>query len=203
MKKLLCAILACTLCLSLVGCDSGLASGNPKDVITSMLNNYKNQNFDALNKYFDGKVTFTDDLTMHGQLDAADKAMTKLFLDRLTDIDFEVLNETVDESGNNSVVTIQITTHNVGEKLLEGVKAAVPLALNLAFSGKSETEIKNELFTALLTPVQNTTKTNIKTVDINLVQKGNEWKISSNNFAFINSITGGFMDITNQLNFLN
>jgi len=140
---------------------------------------------------------------MHGQLDAADKAMAKLFLDRLTDIDFEVLNETVDESGNNSVVTIQITTHNVGEKLLEGVKAAVPLALNLAFSGKSETEIKNELFTALLTPVQNTTKTNIKTVDINLVQKGNEWKISSNNFAFINSITGGFMDITNQLNFLN
>ena len=55
------------------------------------LNNYKNQNFDALNKYFDGKVTFTDDLTMHGQLDAADKAMAKLFLDRLTDIDFEVL----------------------------------------------------------------------------------------------------------------
>lgn len=202
MKKLLCALLAFTLCFSLVGCSGDSTGGTPTEVITSMLNNYKNKNFDDLNKYFDGNVNFVDDVTMNGKLDDATKELADLFLNRLTDIDFEVLDETIDDSGN-SIVTVKITSHNVGEKLLEGVKTAVPLAVNLALSGESQKVITEKLFDALLSPVKNTTKTNVRTIDIRLVQKGNEWKISSNNLEFINSITGGFMDITNQLGFLN
>ena len=147
-------------------------------------------------------VYWHKDFTFGGLLDDADQALAKDFLDRLTDIDFEILDENMAEDSQKSTVTVKITAHNVGEKILEGVKTAVPLAVKLAFAKEDEKTITKEVFNALLTPVQSSTKSITKTININLTNKNGEWKIGTNNFDFINSITGGFNDITGQLDFL-
>ena len=202
MKKILSILLAFVLCIGLVACDNGV-SGNPKDVITSMLNNFKNQNFEELGKYFDGNVDFNKDFTFDGNLDSADAALAKEFLNRLTDIDFEILDESISEDNKNSTVTIKITTHNIGEKLLEGVKEMVPLAIKLTFSQEEADEIKKQLFSALLKPVQSSTKSITKTISINLTNKNGEWKIgTNNNLEFLSSITGGFDDLKSQFDVL-
>ena len=202
MKKLFTLFCALLLSFSLIGCGS-TPSSTPQEVVTSMLENYKNQNFDALNNFFDGKVSFSKDLTLNGTLEEADSALMQTFLNKLCDIDFEIINETVAEDGKTAIVQVKIKSNNVGEKLTVGIKEALPLALKLAMNGTNQEELLSQVLTTLLTPVESAEKVIETTIDIDLTLKGNTWKIGNKNTELFNSITGGFMDIVDQLDFLN
>lgn len=201
MKKYLCIICTIFLSLSLCACNS-TPSTTPQEVVSSMLENYKAQNFDVLNDFFDGKVSFSKDLTLNGYLEEADIGLMQMFLDKLCDIDFEILNENISEDGKTAVVEVNIKANNVGEYLTTGIKEALPLALKLAMDGTSQEELMSQVINVLLSPVQNAQKVKETTFQIELIRKGNSWKIGNENTELFNSITGGFIDIVDELTFL-
>lgn len=201
MKRLLCLLLAFTLCIQLSACTSEV-NGNPQDVIAEMLNDFKNQNFDEVEKYFAEEVNFADALTFEGKLENIDTTLAKTFIDRITDIDFEILDSTIENGNNKSSVTVKITTHNIGEKIVEGIKVAAPLAVQLTFSKEDAISITNQVLNALLSPVQDSTKSITKTITIDLKNVNGEWMISPNNIDLLNTISGGFEDLSEQFNFL-
>lgn len=201
MKKILQICLAFLLCVGLVGCG-GKTMGEPQKVVSDMLNSYKNQDFDALNKYFNDTISFTKDLTFDGQLEFVNSDTTKMFLERLCDIDFEIVNEKIDEANNTARVGVKITSHNISEKLLEGVKDAVSKAVSISFSETDPEEIAKQVFGALLEPVKNSTKSVKTNITVKLVKVNGQWKISTDNLDLLSAITGGFTSITNKLQLL-
>lgn len=199
MKKFIQISLIFALCIGLFACNN-TSNTTPGETVSSMLNDFKNQNFNKLGDYFDGKISLEKNITMNGNLE--DTKSETSFLNKITDIDYEILDETISEDGSSATVIVKITSHNIAEKLLEGVTNTLPKVIKITTSGKSAKEIKDELFNSVFSPLENTEKNVINSIEVYLKYKDNKWKISSKNSEFLSSITGGLMDIMNKFNFL-
>lgn len=199
MKKLLSMFLALGMCVSLVGCSSGEAA--PQDTVSAMIDTYKAQKLDELSNYYEGGDDFFEDGSdLNTELEAAEEELMNMFMEKLTDVDYTIENETIDE--DTATVTVKITANNVGEKLAEGLQQAIVTALGLAFSETSEEEINAIVAETMISPVENCEKNYENTVEVKLVKsEDGAWLLVSDdeNYDLANALTGGLMQFSDEL----
>lgn len=199
MKKLLSMFLALGLCVSLVGCSSGEAA--PQDTVSAMIDTYKAQKLDELSNYYEGGDDFFEDGSdLNTELEAAEEELMNMFMEKLTDVDYTIENETIDE--DTATVTVKITANNVGEKLAEGLQQAIVTALGLAFSETPEEEVNAIVAETMISPVENCEKTYENTVEVKLVKsEDGAWLLVSGdeNYDLANALTGGLMQFSDEL----
>lgn len=199
MKKLLSMFLALGMCVTLVGCSSGEAA--PQDTVSAMIDTYKAQKLDELSNYYEGGDDFFEDGSdLNTELEAAEEELMNMFMEKLTDVDYTIENETVDE--DTATVTVKITANNVGEKLAEGLQQAIVTALGLAFSETSEEEINAIIAETMISPVENCEKNYENTVEVKLVKsEEGTWLLVSGdeNYDLANALTGGLMQFSDEL----
>lgn len=199
MKKLLSMFLALGMCVSLVGCSSGEAA--PQDTVSAMIDTYKAQKLDELSNYYEGGDDFFEDGSdLNTELEAAEEELMNMFMEKLTDVDYTIENETIDE--DTATVTVKITANNVGEKLAEGLQQAIVTALGLAFSETPEEEVNAIVAETMISPVENCEKTYENTVEVKLVKsEDGAWLLVSGdeNYDLANALTGGLMQFSDEL----
>lgn len=195
MKKLLSLFLTCGLVLTLGACSN---SPKPQDTVKNFLNSYKTQKFDELDNFFDAPTEFSDEIDFSGEFEGTDKEAQTIILKKLTDIDYKIDNETV--NNDKATVKVTITANNFGEKFMEGIQEAFTLAFTLAMDENiTEEEVNQKVTEAMIKPIKECEKTVTETVEIPLVQKDGKWLISTEiNEDLLNALTGGILDIAEQ-----
>lgn len=197
MKKLLKLFLVVGLCVSLVGCSAPKKEPQPKDTVADLLDSYKAQDFEKVSTFFSDDLIDQEDLNLN-DIPESQKELQQLVYDKLTDIDYTIDEETVND--NQATVKVTITANNVGTQLTKGIGEAFTLAFSLGFSGATEEEIEKQTTEAMFAPLKECEKNLTYTVDVNL-EKDSEgkWIISDDNKALVNAMSGGLLDVVEEL----
>ncbi|MBR5795681.1 MAG: hypothetical protein IKY26_06015 [Erysipelotrichaceae bacterium] len=183
MKKIFVLLLSLLLITTLFGCGA-----KPSSIIKESFDEFKSLTYEEISSEYG--------FDLSGIVD--DPEFEKLFVELLQDFDYEILDETVD--GDTAVVTVKITSNNIGAKLQEGFTNALSMAFTLVFSDLTEDEITEKIAETILEPLNECEKTFVNTVDVKLTKTDDGWDVlEENNRDFYNAFLGGLYDFSDYI----
>ena len=202
----LCLALAMTLC----GCggptptetaDSFLTAVKAGDTDT-IKTVYEGETFDLISNVEDG--AFGEEEEDSEETDSGDLLeddyFEKTLLPKIQDFDYELSNEKID--GDKATVDVKITTYDIGTAFSSFISEYFTQALTLAFSDTSEEQIEKIGETLFETKMNELTeKTYSETVQLNLVNKDDSWKVCQieEDSDFLNALCGNMIKTMDQL----
>lgn len=205
MKRLSTLLLALLLVVTMTSCGNTQA---PKEVATGYLQEVQKEATESVEKVESGDVEELNEMfQMNIEAEQfekfSDEAKTawKDFMKKLADFDFEVKDEKIAEDEKTATVTVSITTYNLGEKFQVTMSDLMTNAFALSMSGKSEDEIVSELITSMFTEMNKAEKDYKKDVTLTLENTDDGWEVNEDNEELTNALTGGMVDVANQMTF--
>ena len=198
MKKVLSLVMVAILSFTMVGCNSSPTPTETADTCIKALQALDLGSFASVYDEADGEENIMS------TLDEDDKQLLEDIknssIAKLLDFDYTLSNEKID--GEKATVDVKITTYSVEAAF----KALIPKFFAFAMSEEAANMKDDQLTEKVLKMVEAemdkiTTKDYTTTATINLVQRDGEWKVAplDNNEKLLNGLTGGLMDLANNM----
>lgn len=186
MKRVILGALLLMSSISLVGCSSG---ASPKEVSQNFVNDLEKGNLS------DAKTMTINQSTSN--LDLKDEKIADTIYSKMS-ADFG--NETI--NGDHATVDVKVTSLDITKIMASTLQSAIGSVFANAFSGSSDnTNNQNMVEQTFEKEISdpNAPKTTTDT-QINLVKdKNGQWKIDSNNDAFVSALTGNVAKVLNNM----
>lgn len=180
MKKIIALLLVLLTIFSFAACSK---TKSPKDVLERDLKTFVKANFD-------------EDGALDGLYDLLGKKYTDKFVSLLKEFDYEILEETLNDT--TATVKVKITTYPFGQMYIEAIGEYVLQAISLAFSNPdiTEEEIAQLLGDIIIEKMNTLEKTYTQTLDVTYILEGDQWVIDNDSTVDIltNVIFGGMME---------
>lgn len=198
MKRFLSIVMVAILSFTLVGCGNG---PTPTETSDTFMQAIKNIDWDSFVSVYEDaseneKLLNLSDEDRQILDDIKASNMAKMF-----DVSYEISNEKID--GDTATVDIKMTTYNI-EKLFQAIlPQLMQLSVNVNTADMDEDELFEEVMKLTESKMGTLKSKNFTTTaTIKLIQKDGEWKVASltNNKKFINGITGGLLDLVENIN---
>ena len=190
--------------LGFAGCgNAGSSDMTPTQTVETFLDAFKAQDEEAMDQVYAGDG---NDFMSAYESRQSDDALTQTIQDELMtkwyDFDYQVTGETISEDGTTATVDLKITTYDMKTVFNNFYQEYMGQALE-QFSGNSNnvtTEDYNRLAAEILKEEidKATEKDYTGETSLNLTKTDGRWivdKIGDENRDFQNTITGGFMDV--------
>lgn len=169
LKKLMTAMIAIVITLSMAACNSN----SPKSVVKKALDNIKSGNAADISDLMNGDTESKDSDT---ESDDAYPNSTEKMKESLKKIDYKINSETV--NGDTATVNVGINGPDLAAVMGDFMKQAMADTFSEAFSGSTMTEEETDAkYDKMLCDLLDNMKFEDRTMDINLVKENNEWTI--------------------------
>lgn len=204
MKKFLSLVVAVALCLTFTACGK---TESPGQAVDKYLKDSKSQAVSSIEDFEKGDAAeIVDELglddDMLKSLDDSSKEEMLGVIKKVCDFDYEITKEEITKENESAVVTVNITSYNLGEQFSKSISNLMNDAMSWAMSGKSEEEVTNEIIKTMFEDLNKAEKNYKKEVKFKLDYKDDKWIVDEDNDDFENAITGGMMDAADSLNSL-
>lgn len=196
-KRLAAIVMSLALVFTVTACGDKSA---PKDAVDAHIKEVKTEAKESMKDIKSGDASelgemmgmSEEDMKMLESLDGEAVESMKGLFEKISDFDYELLDENID--GETATVKVKITTYNIGDKLSEGMSKAISNAMAYAFSGMSEEEITKKLIAEMLVPIKDAEKNYTKEVEVKVNKVDGEWEVEKDNEALSNALSGGVME---------
>ena len=205
----ICAALCVIIGIAFTACGGSKTSDEmtPSETVSAFLDAFKNEDEATLKQVYAGEA---NDFLSAYEDGALDKDIPKELLDSLMakwyDFDYKVNGETIAEDGKTATVDVTITTYDMTAVFNNFYTEFMNRALE-QYSGNSndvsEEEYTKMAYEVLQEEIDKATKKNYEgDATLSLTKTDGKWlvdKIDENNEEFLNVITGGLMDVLNDI----
>ena len=205
----ICAALCVIIGVAFTACGGSKTSDEmtPSETVSAFLDAFKNEDEATLKQVYAGEA---NDFLSAYEDGALDKDIPKELLDSLMakwyDFDYKVNGETIAEDGKTATVDVTITTYDMTAVFNNFYTEFMNRALE-QYSGNSNNVPKEEYtkmaYEVLQEEIDKATEKNYEgDATLSLTKTDGKWivdKIDENNEEFLNVITGGLMDVLNDI----
>ena len=205
----ICAALCVIIGVAFTACGGSKTSDEmtPSETVSAFLDAFKNEDEATLKQVYAGEA---NDFLSAYEDGALDKDIPKELLDSLMakwyDFDYKVNGETIAEDGKTATVDVTITTYDMTAVFNNFYTEFMNRALE-QYSGNSndvsEEEYTKMAYEVLQEEIDKATEKNYEgDATLSLTKTDGKWivdKIDENNEEFLNVITGGLMDVLNDI----
>lgn len=193
MKKIISIVLVSLLCIGIVGCSK---QASPSDIVNNYMKTKISEAKNDLSEYLGDSSDKTSDLF------GGSEELNKEFCKLLTDLDYKVSNEEIDE--DYATVDLTVTTYDFRTFLSNVLTDYISKAFSIALSGGSDEDIAKELqeiSSTRLEETKNNGKTYTDTITIDLIKGEEGWIIDPDYDLEIiaNVFSGGMGDVSKLL----
>lgn len=197
MKKKLSLLLVLVLCFTLFSC---VKQPTPTDVANSYLSAIKSNDTEQLTKLYAGDIsTISFQAACDDMSDSFSKELAKNLTTKFTSFEYKISNEIIKD--DKATVDVTIKTYNLGDAFKSAISEYITEGISLAISGTSEEEINKLLEDKLSKKINEATFDYESTVPLSLTKTEDGWIIDeySNDSEFLNALTGGIIDTSNDM----
>ena len=205
----ICAALCVIIGIAFTACGGSKTSDEmtPSETVSAFLDAFKNEDEATLKQVYAGEA---NDFLSAYEDGALDKDIPKELLDSLMakwyDFDYKVNGETIAEDGKTATVDVTITTYDMTAVFNNFYTEFMNRALE-QYSGNSndvsEEEYTKMAYEVLQEEIDKATEKNYEgDATLSLTKTDGKWivdKIDENNEEFLNVISGGLMDVLNDI----
>ena len=178
----------------------------PSQTVEAFLQSFKTQAWDNMDEIYEGKgEEFASAYGLGDDEDETSAALRDAFMSKLYDFDYKVEGEKISDDGKTATVDITTKAYNMVTVFNNFYQAFMDKALE-TYTNKSgkmeEADVEKMAISILQEQVDAAEKDYEGKAAIKLTKTGDRWvvdRIDENNPDFLNAISGGMLDVANDV----
>ena len=201
MKKLSFLILISSLLVfTLIGCSNSASEENPGEVTINFLKALQQQNYSSVKQYYTENI---DNLSnFKNKIESISPHVANELFGKMAEFDYTIDKvEISSEDPNKAIVTVTMKCYDLGKAFESTILEYTKTDLEMTFDGSKNEEILKKAEETIMTDINNSEQSFIKTVPVYLTKKDESWKVDtlSKSSEFLNALSGNILNTIDEI----